>query len=99
MIKLNRIDFKQDRLEEPGFTVIRFTDEEVLTDISCVRESILGVIEKRRKPKELAPRQQGALRGHLYFLSLGCMLKADMTVEGLSSIWYISNTLNFNSCA
>ncbi len=36
---------RQTRLEELGFTVIRFTDDEVLTQINRVRESILGTIE------------------------------------------------------
>ncbi len=39
-------ELRQRRLEELGFIVVRFTDEEVLTDISSVRESLLGAIEK-----------------------------------------------------
>lgn len=41
----NRDQVRQDRLEELGFTVIRFTDDEVLSQINRVRESILGTIE------------------------------------------------------
>ncbi|OEK00300.1 hypothetical protein BFP97_01680 [Roseivirga sp. 4D4] len=37
---------RQERLEELGFKVIRFTDDEVLTQINRVRESILGSIEE-----------------------------------------------------
>ena len=36
---------RQTKLEELGFTVIRFTDDEVLTQINRVRESILSTIE------------------------------------------------------
>lgn len=42
----NNDAIREQRLEELGFVVIRYTDEEVLTDISSVRESILGAIEK-----------------------------------------------------
>ncbi len=37
---------RQLRLEELGFRVIRFTDEEVLTVINRVRENILAVINE-----------------------------------------------------
>lgn len=37
---------RQENLEMAGFTVIRFTDNEVLTDIGSVIESILSVIKK-----------------------------------------------------
>lgn len=41
----NEDAIRQANLEELGFVVIRFTDDEVLTQINRVRESILGTIE------------------------------------------------------
>ncbi|MBO3698043.1 endonuclease domain-containing protein [Roseivirga sp. E12] len=42
----NEDAIRQTRLEALGFTVIRFTDDEVLTQINRVRESILSTIEE-----------------------------------------------------
>ena len=41
----NQDAIRQGKLEELGFKVIRYTDDEVLTQINRVRESILGTIE------------------------------------------------------
>jgi len=42
----NNDEVRQAKLESLGFKVIRFEDDEVLTQINRVRESILGVIEE-----------------------------------------------------
>lgn len=39
-------EIRQAKLESLGFKVIRFEDDEVLTQINRVRESILGVMEE-----------------------------------------------------
>jgi hypothetical protein len=41
----NEDAIRQAKLEEMGFTVIRYTDDEVLTQVNRVRESILSTIE------------------------------------------------------
>lgn len=53
---------KQKELEETGFTVLRFTDDDVLYDIENVRQSILftvETIEKRRGIFSPVPPQGG----------------------------------------
>lgn len=47
----NRDIQRQYRLEGCGFTVLRFTNEEVLTDIEDVRFRILTWVEKNRPTK------------------------------------------------
>lgn len=53
---------RQRRLEDAGFTVIRFTDEEVLTQINAVQTAIEEVVERIQKEKNIpppGPRQRG----------------------------------------
>lgn len=41
-------DIRQKRLEEMGFTVLRFQDEEVLNDLNNVERTLLRFIEDKR---------------------------------------------------
>lgn len=46
---------KQHDLEEAGFTVLRFADEEVLHDIENVRRAILFLVETKEQQNNLPP--------------------------------------------
>jgi very-short-patch-repair endonuclease len=46
---------KQHDLEEAGFTVLRFADEEVLHDIENVRRAILFAVETKEQQNNLNP--------------------------------------------
>ena len=53
---------KQQELEDTGFTVMRFTDDEVLKNIESVRQQILlavETIEQRKNISSPAPPQRG----------------------------------------
>ena len=50
-------------LEKHGFTVLRFTDEEVLQPIDRVCHSIASWIEEHAKAPPPSPRQRGKRRG------------------------------------
>jgi very-short-patch-repair endonuclease len=50
---------KQAALEHIGFTVLRFTDDEVLEDINGVREAILGWIKSRVSVPPPIPLSEG----------------------------------------
>lgn len=52
---------RQRRLEDLGFTVLRFTDEEVFEDISNVESSIEGWIQEYHPP---APLRRGNSETH-----------------------------------
>lgn len=47
---------RQGILEEAGFTVIRFTDEEVLTQINTVQAAIEDVVERIQIKNNIPPR-------------------------------------------
>lgn len=50
---------KTQDLEQAGFKVIRFTDEEVLKNMNGVIKTIEFVVEERQKTHPLHPRQRG----------------------------------------
>ncbi len=50
---------KEEDLIQAGFRVIRFTDEEVLTNIQGVAKRIESVIEKMTETNLCAPRRRG----------------------------------------
>ena len=52
---------RQKVLESVGFKFLRFTDEEVLTDINGVRMRLEGWIEENKKSPPPIPRQRGRL--------------------------------------
>ena len=47
---------RQENLEKAGFTVIRFTDEEVLKHINAVRSEIENIVSKIMAEKGVVPR-------------------------------------------
>ena len=47
---------RQTDLEEAGFTVIRFTDEEVLNSINSVYKEIEGCVSTIMKEKRFSPK-------------------------------------------
>lgn len=56
---VERDRIKQQELEKIGFTVLRFTDDEVLSAINSVRESIISWIEGQVEIPPPNPRQRG----------------------------------------
>lgn len=53
---------RQSNLEKAGFTVLRYTDEEVLGHINAVREGLLDWIDAHAKVPPPSPRQRGKRR-------------------------------------
>jgi very-short-patch-repair endonuclease len=60
-IKKDKI--KQQKLEAAGFTVLRFTDEEVLQSIENVQQRILMVVEATEKRKNISSPAPPSKRG------------------------------------
>lgn len=58
---IKKDEIRQKRLEEAGFTVIRFSDEEVLKDINNVSRAIEITVEEmeKKRPTPFIPRQRG----------------------------------------
>ncbi len=50
---------RQEVLENIGFTVLRFTDDEVLKDINGVRDTIVDWIENQKNVPPPNPLQRG----------------------------------------
>ncbi len=52
---------RQKKLEEVGFTVLRFNDEDVLEDIENVERVLLGFIEEFEELHPLSPSGGGCV--------------------------------------
>lgn len=57
VIKKDKI--RQKKLEDIGYTVLRFTDDEVLHDIENVERTLLGFVEEYRNVHPHAPASGG----------------------------------------